>query len=190
MCMCVYMHTCVYIYIYIYAYTVYVCIYIYIYVFIICREEGGTERDICNMDIEREGGRETKRERESERYTTRRHCKRHRQQRHEWFAAAGNHIGAKDCTPEIKTSEIIVDVQWHIPMDVQWHVPTDVNLSVVLFQRIVTCPVDVYLNCPMDCQWHVPMHVHVCDIWCVICCPSYSRQCRQKYRCLQNKRPL
>ena len=34
-------------------------------------------------------------------------------------------IGAKDRTPEIDTSEIIVDLQWHVPMDVQWHFPTD-----------------------------------------------------------------
>ena len=28
-------------------------------------------------------------------------------------------IGAKDCTPEIDTSEIIVDFQWHFPIDFQ-----------------------------------------------------------------------
>ena len=32
--------------------------------------------------------------------------------------------GAKYCTPEIDTSEINVDFQWHFPMDVQWHFPT------------------------------------------------------------------
>ena len=32
--------------------------------------------------------------------------------------------GAKDCTPEINTSEIVVDFQWYFPMDVQWHFPT------------------------------------------------------------------
>ena len=42
-------------------------------------------------------------------------------------------VGAKDCTPEINTSEIIVDCQWHFPMDfsvnfqhnftVRWYVP-------------------------------------------------------------------
>ena len=26
-------------------------------------------------------------------------------------------LGAKYCTPEINTSEIIVDVQWHVPME-------------------------------------------------------------------------
>ena len=26
-------------------------------------------------------------------------------------------VGAKDCTPKIDTSEIIVDVQWRFPMD-------------------------------------------------------------------------
>ena len=47
-------------------------------------------------------------------------------------------------TPEIDTSEIIVDFRWHFPIDVHWHVPTFVCLSVVcskglsLSQRIVT----------------------------------------------------
>ena len=40
-------------------------------------------------------------------------------------------LGAKDCTPEINTSEIIVDVQWHVPMDCQWHVQKEFHLSVV-----------------------------------------------------------
>ena len=34
-------------------------------------------------------------------------------------------LGAKDCRPEIDTSEIIVDLQWHFPMDFQWHFPTE-----------------------------------------------------------------
>ena len=38
--------------------------------------------------------------------------------------------GAKDCTPEIDTSEIIADCQWLSPMDVQWHVPTEFHFSV------------------------------------------------------------
>ena len=42
-------------------------------------------------------------------------------------------IRAKYSTPEINTSEIIVDFSG-------------------IFQRIVTCPVDVYGNCPMDFQ--------------------------------------
>ena len=29
-----------------------------------------------------------------------------------------------DSTPEINTSEIIVDFQWHFPTDFQWHFPT------------------------------------------------------------------
>ena len=29
-------------------------------------------------------------------------------------------LGAKDCAPEIDTSEIVVDFQWHVPMDFQW----------------------------------------------------------------------
>ena len=33
-------------------------------------------------------------------------------------------IGTKYCTPEINTSEVIVDFQWHFPMDFQWHFST------------------------------------------------------------------
>ena len=33
-------------------------------------------------------------------------------------------LGAKDCTPEINTSETIVDSQWHFTMDFQWCFPT------------------------------------------------------------------
>ena len=29
----------------------------------------------------------------------------------------------KYCTPEIDTSEIIVELKWHFPMDFQWHGP-------------------------------------------------------------------
>ena len=38
---------------------------------------------------------------------------------------------AKDSTPEIHTSESIVDFQWHFPMGFQWHFPTELHLSVV-----------------------------------------------------------
>ena len=44
-------------------------------------------------------------------------------------AAAG--LGAKDCTPEIDTSESIVDFRCRFPMDFQWHVPTEFHSSVV-----------------------------------------------------------
>ena len=40
-------------------------------------------------------------------------------------------VGAKDCTPEIDTSEIIVDCQWHFQMEFQSNFPTPVDLSVV-----------------------------------------------------------
>ena len=65
-------------------------------------------------------------------------------------AARSSSLGAKDCTPEINSSEIIVDFQWRCPMGFQWHFPTEIHFSGVCFQRIVTCPVDVYWNCPMD----------------------------------------
>ena len=41
-------------------------------------------------------------------------------------------LGAKDCTPEVDTSEVIADFQWHLPMDFQWHLPTDCPLSAVV----------------------------------------------------------
>ena len=40
-------------------------------------------------------------------------------------------VGAKDCKPEIHTSEIIVDFQWHFPRDFQWHFPAQFHMSVV-----------------------------------------------------------
>ena len=76
------------------------------------------------------------------------------------------------CTPEIKTSEIIVDFQWHFPMDVQWCFPTNKSLVSGIFQRIVTFPVDNYWKFPMDFQWRFPMELHFCDFWCVIFCPE------------------
>ena len=39
-------------------------------------------------------------------------------------------IGANYSTPEIDTSESIVDLQWHFPMNVQWDIPTYVRFSV------------------------------------------------------------
>ena len=41
-------------------------------------------------------------------------------------------LGPKYCTPQINTSEIIVDLQWHFPVDVQWHFPTEFHLSVAV----------------------------------------------------------
>ena len=43
--------------------------------------------------------------------------------------------GAKDCTPEINTSEILVDFQWHFPMSCQWHSPTFLSLVSCIIQR-------------------------------------------------------
>ena len=82
--------------------------------------------------------------------------------------------GAKDRTPEINTSEIIVDCQWYFPTDCQLHFPIEFHLSLVsgISQGIVTCPVDVYRNCPMDFQWHFPTNLILCEIWCVIVCPE------------------
>ena len=34
-------------------------------------------------------------------------------------------IGATYCTPEIDTSEIIVNCQWHVPINFQWQFQTD-----------------------------------------------------------------
>ena len=43
-----------------------------------------------------------------------------------------------NCTPEVNTSEIIVDLQWHVPMDCHWHFPTEVH--VWDFWCLVLCP--------------------------------------------------
>ena len=45
-------------------------------------------------------------------------------------------VGAKDRTPEIDTSEIIVDVQWHVPMDFS-----------DICQRYVSCQLHVAKDC-------------------------------------------
>ena len=58
-------------------------------------------------------------------------------------------------TPEIDTSEIIVDFQRHVPMDFGG-VVQQISLVSGIFQRIVTFPVDVHLNCPMDFRLHFP----------------------------------
>ena len=51
-------------------------------------------------------------------------------------AVQRSHLGAKYCTPEIDTSEIIVDFQWHFPMDLQWYFPKDCHLSAVFSQGL------------------------------------------------------
>ena len=48
----------------------------------------------------------------------------------------GARLGARDCTPEINSSEIIVDFQWHFPMDGEWHVPTDFHVSEVFSEGL------------------------------------------------------
>ena len=73
--------------------------------------------------------------------------------------------GAKDCTPEINTSEIIVNRQWDFPMDFQLHCPTQFHLSVVCSKGLSFCPVDFHWNCPMDFHWRFPMDFHFCDFW-------------------------
>ena len=69
---------------------------------------------------------------------------------------------ANYCTPEIDTSEIIVDVQWRFPMDPQWHFPTYFHSSVFFFKRIVTCPADFYWKFPLDFQRHIPNNRITC----------------------------
>ena len=62
---------------------------------------------------------------------------------------AAAHLGAKDCTPESNTSEIVVDFKWHFPTLLSWFSG--------IVHRIVTFPVDCHWNCPMDFLWHFPM---------------------------------
>ena len=62
-------------------------------------------------------------------------------------------LGAKDRTPEINSSEIIVMYsgifQWTFSGIFQHHFMFSC-ISVAFPQKIVTCPVDVYWNRPMD----------------------------------------
>ena len=63
-------------------------------------------------------------------------------------------LGAKDCTPEIDTSEIIGDFQWHLPMDC--------NLSSGLFLELSNGFSAAFSN-----------GFQFCEIWCaVIFCPE------------------
>ena len=48
----------------------------------------------------------------------------------------GTRIGAKDCTPEIVTSEIIVDFQWHFQME--FHLSVVCSKGLTLLQWIIT----------------------------------------------------
>ena len=75
--------------------------------------------------------------------------------------------GAKDCTPEVDTSEIVVDFRWYFPTDLLvafsdrislslWHVPK--------FKGLVAFPVDFYWKCPMDIHWDFPTEFHSCVI--------------------------
>ena len=89
-------------------------------------------------------------------------------------AGGSETLGATNSTPEINTSEIIVDFQWHFPMDCNG-ISNIISLISGIFPRIVTCPVHYYLNCPMDFQWHFPIVFHFRDFRCVIFCPETSR---------------
>ena len=75
--------------------------------------------------------------------------------------------GQKKCPPEIDTSEIVVDFQWHSPTDFQQHFPTTFHVSAVcskglsLFQRVCTGIV----------QWTfsgIFLWIYFCDFWCNI----------------------
>ena len=54
----------------------------------------------------------------------------------------GGGLGAKHRTPEISTSEIIVDLRGHFPTEFRFF------------------------------QWYFSMDFHFCDFWCVIFCPE------------------
>ena len=47
--------------------------------------------------------------------------------------AAG--VGAKDCTPEISTSEVIAGFQRRFPMKCRWHFPTEFHCSAIFPQK-------------------------------------------------------
>ena len=72
-------------------------------------------------------------------------------------------LGAKACTPEINTSEIIVDFRGVFQR----------NLIIArIFQRIVTFPVDFHRICPTDVRCRFPTEFHFCDFWRAIVCPE------------------
>ena len=48
-------------------------------------------------------------------------------------------LRTKAFTPEIATSEIIMDFQWYFPMDFQWHFPTGFHLPVALSKGLSDC---------------------------------------------------
>ena len=74
-------------------------------------------------------------------------------------------LGTDYCTPDIDTSEIIVDCQWHFPMDYQRCFPTDLNLSVVCskglsLSRWISAGNRLYT-------------IYLCDFWRVIFRPEW-----------------
>ena len=95
--------------------------------------------------------RERQRERERERFTKSRHLGSRltstptSNNYHAWVHQVR--------TPEIDTSEAIVDFQWHFP--VCFH------MFGGIFRRIVTYPVD----CCGKSTWRCPMDVHFCEFW-------------------------
>ena len=84
-------------------------------------------------------------------------------------------LGAKYFTPEIYTSEIIVDFPWRFPMIIQWHFPQIVTCQWYFPKGCHLSSVFCCWNVPMDFQWHFPMEFHFCDFWCEIFCPDPCR---------------
>ena len=58
-------------------------------------------------------------------------------------------LGAKDCTPEISTSEVIVDFQWHVSLDFQRHFPVGFDVSAVVSKGL-SLPQWIFTG---DFQW-------------------------------------
>ena len=56
----------------------------------------------------------------------------------------GSPIGAQDCTPEIKTSEIIAKLQWQFPTS--FHVSVAFSKGLSLFRRIFTGTVQLIFS--------------------------------------------
>ena len=81
-------------------------------------------------------------------------------------------LGTTYCTPEIDTSEIVVDVQRQFPMDSHWHFPTAFNSSVV-FSNGISLSQWILLEMPNGLSVASSNGLfHCCDFRCVRVCPD------------------
>ena len=80
--------------------------------------------------------------------------------------------GAKYCTLEIDTSEVIVDFQWPFPMDCQWHFPTQFHLSVGVPKGLSLAQWISTGMFQLTFSVFFPNGLSFCEVSCVIFCPN------------------